>query len=171
MAYIAVMIALAAVFGYAEQLIPFAFLGIPGIKFGFANIVSLIALYFFGPGYAYLIMLARILIVGFMFGNMYSIIFSLSGGLLAMTVMWILKKTGIFSVTGVSAAGGAAHNLGQLMVAEMTMNELNLLFYIPALVIFGMLAGCIMGILGQMILLRMRWSNDRIPEGRDRFDL
>ncbi len=149
-AYIAVMTALSAVFGYAEQLIPFVFFGIPGIKLGFANIVSLIALYVFGPVYAYLILLARVLIVGFMF---------------------ILKKTGLFGMTGVSAAGGVAHNLGQLIVAEITMNEINLIFYLPVLVIFGMLAGCVMGILGQTIVLRMRWSDDRFFKGHDRFDL
>ena len=170
-AYIAVMTALSAVFGYAEQLIPFVFFGIPGIKLGFANIVSLIALYVFGPVYAYLILLARVLIVGFMFGNMYSIIFGISGGISAMTLMWILKKTGLFGMTGVSAAGGVAHNLGQLVVAEITMNEINLIFYLPVLVIFGMLAGCVMGILGQTIVLRMRWSDDRFFKGHDRFDL
>ena len=106
-----------------------------------------------------------------MFGNMYSIIFGISGGISAMTLMWILKKTGLFGMTGVSAAGGAAHNLGQLVVAEITMNEINLIFYLPVLVIFGMLAGCVMGILGQTIVLRMRWSDDRFFKGHDRFDL
>ena len=84
-AYIAVMTALASVFGYIEQLIPISFFGIPGVKLGIANIVSLIALYMFGTVYAYLILLVRIIIIGFMFGNMYAVFFSLTGGLLSMS--------------------------------------------------------------------------------------
>lgn len=166
-AYIAVMTALAAVFGYAEQLIPISFFGIPGVKPGFANIVSLIALYIFGPGYAFLILIARVLLVGFMFGNMYSVIFGLSGGLLAMTVMCVLKRTGLFTMTGVSAAGGVAHNTGQLIVAALTLKEINLLFYVPVLVISGLIAGCMMGILGQMVSKSMRCDNDRFFEGHN----
>lgn len=154
-AYIAVMTALSAVFGYVEQLIPVNIFGIPGVKLGLANVVSLIALYLFGAGYAFLILIVRILIVGFMFGNMYSIFFSLTGGVLSMTVMLLLKKTKLLTMTGVSAAGGTAHNMGQLLVAAVTMNEINLTFYIPVLAAAGVVAGCLMGIVGRMIVIRL----------------
>lgn len=154
-AYLAVMISLSAVFGYFEQLIPITAFGIPGIKPGLANTVSLIALFVWGPGYAYFIMICRILLLGFMFTNMYSVIYSLAGGILSMSVMWFLKKTGAFKIAGISAAGGAAHNIGQLIVAAVTLNELDLKFYVPLLTVSGMIFGTVTGILACMLIERL----------------
>lgn len=155
-AYIAVMISLSAVFGYFEQLIPINVLGVPGVKPGIANTISLLALFIWGPGYAYFIMICRILLLGFMFGNMYSVIFSLAGGILSMTVMWLLKRTGSFGVTGISAAGGAAHNIGQLIVAAITLNEIDLVFYLPLLTVSGIIFGSVTGILTYMLIDRLK---------------
>lgn len=166
-AYVALMTALAAVLGYLEMLFPINFFGIPGVKAGFANVVSVTAMYMFGPLYAYLIMTARVILVGFMFGNMYAIIFGLAGGLLSITVMYFLKKTGFFKVTGISAAGGVSHNLGQLVVACITLEGINLLYYLPVLVIAGTVSGTLMGILSGMVYDRIGRGghNDRFFEG------
>ena len=161
-AYAALMTSLAAAAGYLEMLFPIDIFGIPGVKPGFANIVSVIALYIFGPVYAYLVMAVRVMLIGFMFGNMYSIIYGLTGGIFSVTVMCLVKKTGAFKITGVSAAGGAAHNLGQLFVAHLTLGELNLVYYMPVLVVFGTLFGSIIGVLSGMIC-------ERICKG-DRYD-
>ncbi len=161
-AYAALMTSLAAVVGYLEMLFPIDVFGIPGVKPGLANIVSVIVLYIFGPVYAYLVMAVRVILIGFMFGNMYSIIYGLTGGIFSVTVMCLLKKTGAFKITGVSAAGGAAHNLGQLLVANLTLGELNLVYYMPVLVVFGTLFGSIIGVLSGMIC-------ERIGKG-DRYD-
>lgn len=152
--YIALMTALAAVVGYLEMLIPISYFGIPGVKAGLANVVSLAALYLFGPMYAFLITTARVLIIGFMFGNMYSIIFSLTGGLLSVAFMYILKRTGAFRIAGISAGGGAFHNIGQLIVALITLDGINLMYYLPVLIISGTLCGCLTGILAGMVLDR-----------------
>ena len=177
-AYMAVMTALAEVCGYLEQLIPINLIGIPGVKPGLANIVSLIALYVLGPGYAFFIMIARILLTGFMFGNMYAVIYSLAGGILSMTVMCFLKASDRFTITGVSAAGGAAHNTGQLIVASLTLNELNLSFYFPLLLIAGVICGILTGVIGRMVTDRlcpdqrsMEDSHDRILKRNDRGDI
>ena len=153
-AYIALMTALAAVAGYLEMLFPINYFGIPGVKAGLANVVSLVALYMFGPVYAFIIMVARVLLVGFMFGNMYSIIFGLTGGALGMMVMILLKRTGAFTITGVSAAGGVSHNMGQLIVAVITLEGINLVYYIPVLVLSGTICGCLMGIIAGMVYER-----------------
>lgn len=166
-AYIALMTALAAVAGYLEMLFPIDFFGIPGVKLGLANTVSLIAMYMFGTGFAFLIMIARVILTGFMFGNMYAIIYALTGGVFSLTVMHLLKRTGAFKMTGVSAGGGAAHNLGQLAIAFITLGGLNLVYYIPLLLISGTVFGCLMGILSEMIYERIDKgeNNDRIFEG------
>ena len=161
-AYTALMTSLAAVVGYLEMLFPIDLFGIPGVKPGFANIVSVTIMYIFGPVYAYLVMAVRVVLIGFMFGNMYSIIYGLSGGVFSVTLMYLLKKTGAFRIVGVSAAGGAAHNLGQLLVARLTLGELNLVYYMPLLVIFGTLFGSITGVLSGIIY-------ERIGKG-DRYD-
>ena len=157
-AYIAAMTALAAVVGYLEQLIPVSFFGIPGVKLGLANIVSLIALYLFGKVHAFIIMTARVILVGLMFGNMYAIAFSLAGGVLSLIIMILLKKTGLFSITGVSAAGGAGHNAGQLITAILTLDSINLVYYIPVLMISGTVCGTVTGILAGVILNRTGMS-------------
>lgn len=167
-AYISVMTALSAVFGYIEQLIPINVFGIPGVKLGLSNIVSLIALYLFGTGYAFFIMLVRVLLLGFMFGNMYAVLFSLTGGILSVAVMAMLKRTGLFTMTGLSSAGGAAHNMGQLIVAMMTLSELDLSFYIPVLIIAGLSCGLLIGILGRMIMDKICAGNTVMEDVNDR---
>ena len=150
-AYIAVMTAMSAVIGYIEMLVPISFFGLPGVKLGLANIVSLIALYVFGPLYAFLIMTVRVILLGFMFGNMYSILYGLMGGFLSITVMLLLKKAGLFTMTGVSAAGGVFHNMGQLCAAGLTFTGLRLYYYIPVLVFSGLVCGCVTGVLSTII--------------------
>lgn len=101
----ALLAALALIFSYIEVLIPFNF-GIPGIKLGIANLVVIIALYYLGAHYALLINLIRIFIGGLLFSGLFGALYSLAGALLSMFVMILLKKTDLFSVTGVSIAGG-----------------------------------------------------------------
>ncbi|MDO4189858.1 MAG: Gx transporter family protein [Lachnospiraceae bacterium] len=153
-AYIAVLSTLALIFSYVESLIPLnAF--VPGIKLGLANIVSILALYMFGPIYAYIIVIIRTIIAGFLFGNMFSIVYSISGGLLSVFVMVFLKKIDKFSIIGVSIAGGVFHNIGQLIVAMFAVNQLKLYYYGPVLIISGIIMGITIGMLSLVIVKRV----------------
>ena len=105
-AYFGVFTALALIFSYVETLIPINF-GIPGVKLGLANLVIVIALYKMKLTEVYLLSVVRVLLSGFIFGNYFSIIYSLAGGLLSLTVMALLKKSKGFSVMGISVAGGS----------------------------------------------------------------
>ena len=91
-AYFGVFTALALIFSYVETLIPINF-GIPGVKLGLANLVIVIALYKMKLTEVYLLSVVRVLLSGFIFGNYFSIIYSLAGGLLSLTVMALLKKS------------------------------------------------------------------------------
>lgn len=112
-AYLGLFLALALVCSYAESLIPFHF-GIPGVKLGLTNIVIILALYYMGAKDALTISFLRILLAGFLFGNMFSILYSLAGGAASFAAMALLKKTKKFRVITVSAAGGMMHNFGQV---------------------------------------------------------
>lgn len=149
-AYCAMLTALAMIFGYVEALIPFGF-GIPGIKLGIANIVIVLALYMLPAYQVFLIQLARIVLVSFMFGNMSMMIYSLAGGMLSFLVMMLLKKTKGFSITGVSIAGGVSHNIGQLAVAVLAVQNVKIVFYFPVLMAAGLLTGGLIGLLAYKI--------------------
>lgn len=150
-AYYGVLIALALIFSYVEFLIPVP-IGIPGVKLGLANIVILIALYAMGTKDSFIISCIRILVVGFTFGNMFSILYSLAGAILSWIVMVLCKKIKSLSIVGVSIAGGIAHNIGQIIVATIAMNTPGILSYLPVLMIAGTLTGFAIGILGNIIL-------------------
>ena len=155
-AYFGVFTALALILSYVELLIPINF-GIPGAKLGLANLVIVVVLYRNGRKEAFLLSVVRIVLAGFMFTNLFSILYSLAGGILSLGVMSLLKWKNIFSVTGVSIAGGVSHNVGQLLVAMAVVETYQVGWYLPALLIAGVLTGLLIGILSAGILKRIRF--------------
>ncbi len=153
-AYFGVFTALALIFSYVETLIPVSF-GIQGVKLGLANLIIVIALYKMRLKEVYLLSVTRILLSGFLFGNYFSILYSLAGGLLSLTVMAILKKREGYTVIGISAAGGVFHNVGQLLVAMAVVESLAISGYLPVLLIAGLLTGLLIGILAGQMLKRL----------------
>ena len=155
-AWYGVMIALAFIFSYVETLIPFEMIGIPGVKLGLANLVVVVALYTMRTRDAFVISIVRILLVGFTFGNPYSAIYGLAGGLLSFALMALLKKIDIFGTFGVSMVGGICHNAGQLIVAMLVVENVNLMYYMPILGISGAITGAVIGIVAEMIIVRIK---------------
>ena len=153
-AYFGVFTALALIFSYVETLIPINF-GIPGVKLGLANLVIVIALYKMKLTEVYLLSVVRVLLSGFIFGNYFSIIYSLAGGLLSLTVMALLKKSKGFSVMGISVAGGVFHNVGQLIVA-MLVETFSVGYYFPVLLVAGLITGLVIGIVSAEMLKRIK---------------
>ena len=153
-AYFGVFTALALIFSYVETLIPVN-LGIPGVKLGLANLIIVVALYKMRLSEAYLLSVVRVLLAGFIFGNYFSIIYSLAGGLLSLTVMALLKKWGGFSLQGISIAGGVFHNIGQLIVAAVVVETFRVTYYFPVLLVAGLLTGLVIGIVAEMMLKRL----------------
>ncbi|MGN1202950.1 MAG: Gx transporter family protein [Eubacterium sp.] len=146
------MVALAFTFSYLESLIPFNF-GIPGVKLGLANLVVVIALYIMKPGEAFFISIIRIFLAGLTFGNGYSLAYSLCGGILSFAVMCLAKRTKL-SVIGVSMLGGICHNIGQIFVAAIVMETVRIAYYLPVLLIAGLITGLLLGIISKMIIRR-----------------
>jgi len=148
------LIALAFIFSYVEVLFPIP-VPVPGIKVGLANIVVIIALYTLGGKQALVLSMIRILLVGFTFGNLYSIIYSLAGAILSWVSMVLLKNAKSFSIVGVSILGGVMHNVGQIVVAGFMLETASLIYYLPVLAISGIVAGIVVGILAASITIRL----------------
>lgn len=153
-AYFGVFTALALIFSYVETLIPFNF-GIPGVKLGLANLIIVIALYKMKLPETYLLSVVRVLLNGFIFGNYFSIIYSLAGGILSLSVMVLLKKKGGFSILGISMAGGVMHNIGQLLIAMLIVETFSVVYYVPVLLISGLLTGFAIGVVSGEMLKRL----------------
>ena len=153
--YLGLLTALAILCGYIESLIPFNF-GIPGMKLGLCNVVILLVLLLFGWKEAALVSAARVVVIGFLFGNLFSIAYSMGGAMLSILVMAILIRTGKFHETGISAAGGAAHNIGQILVAYLVTPQLPLLWYLPIIMIAGLITGILIGLAVWAVLLRIQ---------------
>lgn len=149
------LIALAFVLSYVESLIPIS-LGVPGIKLGLANLAVITALYTVGLAGAAFISLVRIVLMGFTFGTPSMIIYSLAGGVLSLLVMAVLKHFKAFGMVGISVAGGAAHNIGQIAVAAAVVEQAGLFAYLPVLLAAGTVAGSLIGLLGGMVVTRIR---------------
>lgn len=145
-AFCGLILTLSLIAGYAESLLP-VFVAIPGIKLGLANSVILLLLYEVGIKEAFAVSITRVLLSGFMFGSMSSILYSLAGALSSLTGMAILKKSDCFSITGVSMAGGVMHNIGQLAVACVVLETTAVWYYLPVLMIAGCVTGLVIGIL------------------------
>lgn len=155
------MIALAFIFSYIESLLPVV--GIPGVKLGLANLVVLVTLYLLRPRDALVISLVRIVLVGFTFGSPASMLYSLAGGLLSLGVMVLCRRTEKFSLLGVSLAGGVTHNLAQLAVAAAVLRTPQIVWYLPILLLSGMLTGALIGIVVGLSLPKLRRFTRETP--------
>ena len=153
-AQLGVYIALAMILSYVESLIPFSF-GVPGIKLGLTNVVTVIMMYTYGIPGALGVAVLRAVLSGFMFGNAFSIIYSVAGCVLSFIFMYILKKTNHFAIISVSAVGDVMHNVGQLIVAANVVKTYSVIYYAPVLIIAGVFTGIIIGIVSDEIVKRI----------------
>ena len=153
-AYLGLCLALAMICSYVEALIPIP-IGIPGVKLGLANVVMVGVLYLSDWRDAALVSFSRVLLAGFFFGNLYSILYSLAGALLSLIVMVAIKKTGQLHLISVSAAGGIAHNVGQFLVAALVVENYRILYYLPVLFLVGMATGVLIGVTVSEVLKRL----------------
>ncbi|MFI3170979.1 MAG: Gx transporter family protein [Eubacteriales bacterium] len=158
-AYMGLITALALVFSYAESLVPLYF-AVPGIKLGLANVVIVMALYQMGFRDALIISTTRVILAGFFFGNLMSILFSLAGCTLSLVVMNLLYKRESFSVMGVSIAGAVFHNIGQIIVAIIIVESFGVIYYFALLLIAALVTGLIIGILASEMIKRIKIMGD-----------
>lgn len=150
-----VLTAAALILSYAESVLPPIFPAVPGIKVGLPNVVIIFVLYRMGIPSAVSVSLARIAVSALLFGSPISFLYSLSGALLSITVMSLLKKTRAFSYIGVSVAGGVLHNVGQILAAMLLLQALEVGYYMTVLAVTGTLAGFFVGLCAAYLIHRL----------------
>lgn len=153
--YYSLFTTVAVLVGYVEMLVQLPVF-IPGMKVGLGNVVIVTVLYLLGIKGAVTINLLKIFLTSLLFSGFGSFMYSLGGGLLSLFVMWIAKKSGLFSVIGISVLGGVFHNIGQLIVAVLIIENINLMYYGLVLLIFGVISGVLVGIVGNMMINRLK---------------
>ena len=151
----ALMIALAMILSFVESQIP-SFFPIPGIKLGLANIAVIFALYRLSIKDASVVSLIRVVVVSTLFGTSLTLAYSLSGAVLSLLIMVLLKKSDRFSIVGVSVAGGISHNIGQIIMAIILMHNSVISYYLPFLIISGIVTGVVIGLVSAKIVERVK---------------
>lgn len=149
--YYGLFAALAILMGYVEMLIPIP-VPIPGVKLGLANVIIIIMMYFMDTKSAFFVSLIRVILSGLLFAGFAGLLYSLAGALLSFAVMALLKKTGKFSIVGVSIAGGIFHNVGQIIVAALAVENVKMAYYLPFLLVSGVVTGIFIGIVAKTAL-------------------
>ena len=146
-------LAVALILSYVESLIPITF-GIPGIKLGLPNLIVVLLLFGqrYGAKEALLVNGMRIVLSGFMFSNLYAILYALAGAAFSFIAMLIGKRLRCFSVIGVSVLGGVFHNIGQAVVAMIVVETFAVSYYIPFLIVAGMITGPFLGLIVMEII-------------------
>jgi heptaprenyl diphosphate synthase len=152
---LALTIAVAMILSYLESMIP-AFVAIPGIKMGLANIAVVFALYKLGWKEAAGVSLLRVVLVSLLFGHLASFFYSFAGAVLSLLGMILLQKTGRFSEVAVSVTGGVLHNIGQIAMACILLETDVVRFYLPFLILSGTLAGVVIGVAAAILVRRVK---------------
>lgn len=155
-------LALALILSYVESLIPFSF-GVPGIKLGLPNLVVVLLLYRRGAKDAVLVNFLRIVLSGFLFSNLYAILYALAGAALSFCAMLAGRRFKCFSPVGVSVLGGVFHNIGQVIVAMLVVETYYVGCYMPFLIAAGTVTGAVLGI---VVLELMPYLKDNLFIGR-----
>ena len=140
----AVLTALALALSVLENAIPIP-IPLPGVKLGLANIVTVFALYHLGTVSAFTILVARCLLGSLFAGN----------GLTAMTVMALLSHVKGLSLYGVSIAGAAGHNLGQMAAAVAVLGDTAVLGYLPFLLAISLVTGSLTALVSALLFRAM----------------
>ena len=141
---LSLLTAAALMLAWVESLLP-AFTAVPGVKIGLANTAGLFALYMLSEKDALIVTFLRIALSALLFGNLFSLAYSAAGAAVSLLVMFVMKRTSLFSVTGVSIAGAVAHNAGQTALAMIIMETKGLIYYFAPLIISGIVAGIVVG--------------------------
>lgn len=157
----AVLTALALALSVAEGLVPLTVLfPLPGLRLGLANLVTVYALCRLSGRDALLILVARCLLGSLLGGNLTVLAFSLSGGLLALAVMALLLRLSCLSLFGVSIAGAAAHNTGQILAAMVVLGGRAPLVYLPPLLFCSLVTGAVTGGVSMLLVHRVPAPGD-----------
>ncbi len=159
--YIAILTSMALVLSYFERILPPP-VPIAGVKFGLANIIILIALYILSSKDAFIILMLKVFMVSLLFSGLTGLLFGLIGGTLSFIAMVLTKKAGIFSSIGVSISGAVFFNIGQIIASMILINTITILYYLPVLIISGVISGFITGLVASFTIKYLKQAKINI---------
>lgn len=152
---ISYIVAISLVLSYIETLLS-AFVPLPGIKIGLGNTLVLFTLYTLGVKDSYIVTLMRVLLSSLLFGSPFSFLYSLVGGLFSLSIMVLLYKTKLFGIIAISTLGAVTHNCAQLVVAYLLLLSKSLIYYLPFLIVIGVISGVIVGFITRAFLKKIK---------------
>lgn len=152
LAFLSIATTLALVLSYVEMLLPPIWSAVPGVKVGLPNIIIIFLIFKLSFKDAIAVSFIRIFLSALLFGNVMSLAYSILGAIFSITIMFILKKSGWFSIIGISIGGGVFHNLGQIIAAILIMQTKEIGYYMIILSITGIFAGIFVGVAGALCL-------------------
>ena len=153
--YMSLLTAMALIIFIIEAQIP-TLVPIPGVKLGLANIIIVYAIFTLGPKPTLMILICRVFMSSIFVGQMMTLFYSLSGGILCFFSMLVMRKlVTINQIWVCSAVGAIFHNIGQIIVAILVTRTLGLVAYLPILLVSGIIAGFFTGICAQLVVLRL----------------
>ncbi len=148
------LIALALIFSFIESSIP-AFVPIQGIKLGLPNVIIIYLLYRASWKEAAIVSLSRVFLMTLFYTNFQTFLLSISGAVLSLTIMTLIKKLAKLSCITVSVIGGVVHNIGQIIMACILMSTTEIVYYLPVLLITGTVAGVLIGLIGAQLIKKL----------------
>lgn len=161
MVFLGLMVGYSLILYILETYIPNPFIVFfPGAKLGLTNIITLVSLLIFGFKETFIIVTVRVILSSIFAGPMSYLLFSIGGAYLSLIVMFLVNKIKGFSVIGVSIAGAIAHNMGQLLVASILVENFLMITYLPFMLAISLVTGLFVGIVSQFCYSKM----DRIKD-------
>lgn len=160
MVLLAVFASQALVLSVVESWFPVP-VGIPGIKLGLSNIITIVTLIFFSLSNTLAIVLVKCILSSLFMGGPVIFAFSICGGVMSTLIMWLMLKymEKWLSVIGISIAGSIAHNVGQIMVACFIMSDLSVVGYLPVLLFSGIIMGTFVGMCSTFLVRGLKRLN------------
>lgn len=163
-----VLVATASILQISESLVPYP---VPGLRFGFANIISLIVLYQYGFKPALTLTLLRTVVSSFILSSFLSpgFILSFSAGLVSISTAGLLNRISsalpIFRISpvGLGIAAAFVHNMVQIILAYLIVIRLpEIFFLVPWLSIGSICLGAFTGWITSSILKELILNNQSL---------
>lgn len=154
---LSMLLALSVVLNILENLMPVFGGQIPGMKLGIANVVILFTLYVYGFKDAFNLSILRVVLVGILLSGLFSptFFFSMSGALLSVLLMQLFLKTTKLSIIGISIIGSVSHSIGQILMAIIILNTVNVIYYLPWLLLVAIPSGVIIAIITNYMIKKL----------------
>lgn len=169
MTFLSLMVAYSLVLYIIETYIPNPLIAVfPGAKLGLSNIITLISLIILGIKDTFIILTVRIILSSIFAGPMSYLLFSIGGAYLSLMGMYLCSKIKDFSLVGVSIVGAIAHNIGQLLVASMIVQNINMIGYLPFMLITSLVTGMFIGLVSKYCQSKLtKFSNKILTENNN----